>query len=878
MAAAKPRSAKTAGTTKTAKSGSGRGRSAPARRGPARQPKSKAVGSVLGRHAHDIWGLAAVVAGLLVGGSVWVAAMGPVGEAIDKSLAWSLGMVRWLVPVVFVGIGVMLVRDGGRSGRAALAGRAPAGRAPIPAEEAQEPEDFAADDEDGTERWVRALMGSGLMLVAFMGIAHVVRGRPGLSDGVEDLGAAGGAIGMAVGGPLQAYIAAFGAVLVLGFFGAVGLMVLTASSARTGAQAVFALVKPVGRLFRLGVRNLFRDVGAARRQTQPAGAAPGTPLDPAAAAARPGPPAAARPEPQPPAVRPEPARPAAPAPAAAKPPAKKPARPPSQPEPAAVPAGSGWKLPSPDLLSSTESREVDRAEVGERGLLLRDTLDKFGVPTTLLEPVVGPTVTRFVLELGEGIKVSKLESLRKDIALAMASPDVRILAPIPGQRAVGVEVPNVDREVVKLGDILRSAEARAARHPLEVAVGRDINGRAVLMNLAQMPHILIAGATGAGKSSCLNSVITSILMRSTPDQVRMILVDPKRVEMGQYDRAPHLLTAPVTDPRQAANALAWAVREMDRRYDLLSKVGFRDMAGYNTAVARGQVKAKPGETGADGEPLKYRSLPFVLVVVDELSDLMMVAARDVEESIARIAQMARAVGIHLVIATQRPSVDVITGVIKANVPARLAFAVSSLTDSRVILDQSGAERLVGRGDMLLLGPTSSAPHRIQGSWVDEAEVKEVVRHWIDQAPDFREDRAVSSASAPGGAGGQSGGSGPGAAAGSNGAPSAGGPAPEARRPPAAAGGGPDASDITAAPPPSDSDDDGDDLLDEAMELVVETQLGSTSMLQRRLRVGFARAGRIMDLLEQRGVVGPSLGSKAREVLITPEELADRRGR
>ena len=870
MAATKPRSAKAVGTTRTAKSGSGGGRSAPARRGPARKPKSKAVGSVLGRHAHDIWGLAAVVAGLLVGGSVWVAAMGPVGEAIDKSLAWSLGMVRWLVPVVLVGIGVMLVRDGGRSGRA------PAARALAPVEEAQEPEE-AADEEDGTERWVRALMGSGLMLVAFMGIAHVVRGRPGLSDGVEDLGAAGGAIGMAVGGPLQAYIAAFGAVLVLSFFGAVGLMVLTASSARTGAQAVFALVKPVGRLFRLGVRNLFRDVGAARRQAPPAGAAPGPPFDPAAA--RPGPPAAARPEPQPPAARPEPAQPPVPArPAAAKPPAKKPARPPSQPEPAAVPAGSGWKLPSPDLLSSTESREVDRAEVGERGLLLRDTLAKFGVPTTLLEPVVGPTVTRFVLELGEGIKVSKLESLRKDIALAMASPDVRILAPIPGQRAVGVEVPNVDREVVKLGDILRSAEARAARHPLEVAVGRDINGRAVLMNLAQMPHILIAGATGAGKSSCLNSVITSILMRSTPDQVRMILVDPKRVEMGQYDRAPHLLTAPVTDPRQAANALAWAVREMDRRYDLLSKVGFRDMAGYNTAVARGQVKAKPGETGADGEPLKYRSLPFVLVVVDELSDLMMVAARDVEESIARIAQMARAVGIHLVIATQRPSVDVITGVIKANVPARLAFAVSSLTDSRVILDQSGAERLVGRGDMLLLGPTSSAPHRIQGSWVDEAEVKDVVRHWIDQAPDFREDRAVSSASAPGGAGGQPARSGSGATAGSSGAPSAAGPAPEARRPPADAGGGPDASDITAAPPPADTDGDGDDLLDEAMELVVETQLGSTSMLQRRLRVGFARAGRIMDLLEHRGVVGPSLGSKAREVLITPEELADRRGR
>ena len=868
MAAAKPKSAKTAGTTKTAKSGSGGGRGTPARRSPARRPRSKAVGSVLGRHADDIWGLGAVVAGLLVAGSVWVSAMGPVGVAIDKSLAWSLGLVRWLAPAGFVWIGVMLVRGAGRSGRPSRPGAA---------EEAAEPGEAekTGEAEDGSERWARALMGSGLMLLAFTGLAHVLRGRPGLDAGVEDLGAAGGAIGMAVGGPLHAYIAVFGSVLVLVFLGAVGLMVLTASSARTGARAAVAVVKPVGRLFRLGVGHLFRDVGGARHQ------APADPaLDPRAAAAPPpgaAQPAGPQPDPRPPApAQPRPAAPAKP-PAAAKPPAKPPA--PAKPAaPAAVvPAGSGWKLPSPDLLSSTESRQIDQAEVSERGLLLRDTLAKFGVPTTLLEPVVGPTVTRFVLALGEGIKVSKLESLRKDIALAMASPDVRILAPIPGQRAVGVEVPNVDREVVKLGDILRSPEARAARHPLEVAVGRDINGRAVLMNLAQMPHILIAGATGAGKSSCLNSAITSILMRSTPDQVRMILVDPKRVEMGQYDRAPHLLTAPVTDPRQAANALAWAVREMDRRYDLLSKVGFRDMAGYNAAVARGEVKAKPGETGPDGEPLKYRSLPFVLVVVDELSDLMMVAARDVEESIARIAQMARAVGIHLIIATQRPSVDVITGVIKANVPARLAFAVSSLTDSRVILDQAGAERLVGRGDMLLLGPTSSAPHRIQGSWVDEAEVKAVVKHWTDQAPEFREDQSVSSASAPGADGGSgrggAGQGGPGA-----GPPASVRPAPDARPLPANAGGGPDASDITAAPPPADSGDDGDDLLDEAMELVVETQLGSTSMLQRRLRVGFARAGRIMDLLEQRGVVGPSLGSKAREVLIAPEELADRRDR
>ena len=329
----------------------------------------------------------------------------------------------------------------------------------------------------------------------------------------------------------------------------------------------------------------------------------------------------------------------------------------------------------------------------------------------------------------------------------MASADVRILAPIPGRQAIGIEVPNADRQIVALGDLLRSKEAQKATHPLEVAIGRDIQGKAKLMNLAKMPHLLIAGATGSGKSSGINGIITSILMRSTPADVRMILVDPKMVEMTQYERVPHLLTQPVTDPRKAANALAWACREMDRRYELLAGQGFRDIAGFNKAFDAGQFD-KDNQEIEDNESDTRRQisrLPFILIVVDELADLMMVAARDVEDSICRIAQKARAVGIHLIIATQRPSTNVITGIIKANVPARVAFSVSSLTDSRVILDQPGAERLIGQGDMLMLSPTSSAPDRIQGCWVEEDEVKKVVKMWRKQADDFKIDESVSEA-------------------------------------------------------------------------------------------------------------------------------------
>ena len=501
--------------------------------------------------------------------------------------------------------------------------------------------------------------------------------------------------------------------------------------------------------------------------------------------------------------------------------------------------GSPWKLPSIKVLDRSTTRDVNEALVEERGRVLERALATHGVETRLVGMVVGPTVTRYELELAPGVKVSKVTALNKDIAYAMASPDVRILAPIPGRQAIGVEVPNNERQVIALGDILSAPEARKATHPLEVAVGRDINGQSILMNLSEMPHILLAGATGAGKSSCINSIVTSVLMRSTPETVRMILIDPKMVEMTQYEQVPHLLTQPVIDPKKAANALQWACREMDRRYELLSEVRFRDIGGYNAAYDKGTIEAPPSAVNPDGTPKAYERLPYILVVVDELSDLMMVAPRDVEDSICRIAQKARAVGIHLVIATQRPSTNVITGVIKANIPARIAFAVSSLTDSRVILDQGGAERLVGQGDMLLLDPKSSSPQRIQGAWVSEGEVRRVVEGWRKQVARLKQDLID----------------------------------PEAEEKTSIT-----EEQITATssgiPGGGTGDTEDDELLLKAIDLVVDSQLGSTSMLQRKLRIGFARAGRIMDMLEERGIVGPSEGSKPREVLVTQEQLAE----
>jgi DNA segregation ATPase FtsK/SpoIIIE, S-DNA-T family len=839
------RSSTSARTSKSKSSGS-------SRRPPSYATTRSAESGLFSDHAADLWAIGLATLGILLALALYGDAAGTVGHGVDVALGAVVGWVRFLLPPICVVVGVVIIVGRHR---------------PEP-----------------VRTWIGVVLG----LLAACGLAELAGGSPKADATNRALSDAGGWLGVAVGRPLASGVGTAGAVVILVAVAFVGIVLSTGVSLGALGRGLAAAVAALGRTFGswwAGGRIdrdavLDEPVGDAAPITSPL--APPPPVLPPSVLDDPRPldetdtgevptvdpdePPLTEPEPLPVASKRRSADDVVPAVAG--------------PE-APVAVTGAWQLPPMKILSRSKEQRQDLRLLDQAGESLVSALAAHGVETRLVGRTVGPTVTRFELELGPGVKVARVTSLSKDIAYAMASPDVRILAPIPGKSAIGVEVPNRQRQLVSLGDILTSDEAHQATHPLEVALGRDIAGRAVLVNLAQMPHVLISGATGAGKSSCINSLITSILMRATPDQVRMILVDPKRVELGQYNDLPHLLTPVVVDPKKAANALSWAVKEMERRYDLLAEHGMRDITGYNEAFDRGdlgplggpsaaaqvaaiaaKVKAQRANAEAEGEKGPYDAesaagevalvpdddapdevasddtasddeqrperLPFVLVVVDELNDLMMVAARDVEESVVRIAQMARAVGIHLVLATQRPSVDVITGVIKANVPSRMAFSVSSLADSRVILDQPGAERLIGKGDMLVLTASSNIPRRLQGPWVSEDEVRQVVAFWRRQG---RTPEPVVGIQGVDGGNGSS----------------------------------------------LSGDDDDDELLSTAMELVVRSQLGSTSMLQRKLRVGFARAGRLMDLLEQRGIVGPSEGSKARAVLMTPEELDSRPG-
>ena len=712
----------------------------------------------------EAWGLFVIFLGAVAWLGVYASGAGPVGGAIEYIGRLIGGDLVILTPVVLIATGLMMLSARTRP------------------------------------HVMRGLIGFSLCSLAAAGMLHLIAGNKALSTPIEKLQEIGGIGGALISSPLSGLVGIWITwILLLALFG-VGVMVVTRTQVstvlgwtRAGLVSSWAFAKGLAAGVLDGGDDYREEDGDEEPEVDEAEIEPVDEYEPDYVE-----------EVEPSAEGEAPRLVAAP----------------EQPKQMAMSVGAGraYKLPPIELLSTGDAREVSERSIAEATKVLETTLEQFDVDAAVTGYTAGPTVTRFEIELGSGVKVNRVLSLSNEIKYAMASGELRFLAPIPGRSAIGVEVPNRTRQLVTLGDLLRSKEAKKDPHPMAVALGQDISGETVMSKLTEMPHVLIAGATNSGKSSCINSMITSILMRATPDQVRMILIDPKRVELTHFAGVPHLLTPVVTVPKKAASALNWVVREMEMRYETLARSGMRNLEFYNEAVARGGIVKHNDD---DPEP---HHLPYILVVVDELSDLMMVAPRDVEAAICRIAQMARAVGIHLVVATQRPSVDVVTGVIKANIPSRLAFSVASQQDSRVILDQGGADKLIGHGDMLFLHANSSKARRIQGAWVNEKEVSAVVAHARRQGePTYVEGVTVEEAAA-------------------------------------AAGGGAGGSD---------------ELLEEALQLVVRSQLGSTSMLQRKLQVGFARAGRLMDLLEQRGVVGPGQGSKPRDVLMTVEELEAR---
>ncbi|MFJ6249677.1 MULTISPECIES: DNA translocase FtsK [unclassified Streptomyces] len=908
---AKPRAGRTAGAAKKAapakspakpaaknapaKRAPGK-KAVPAKRAPARRPAAKkapprpapsptggvyrlvrgawlglahAVGAVfrgIGRGAkgldpvHRKDGLALLLLGLalIVAVGTWSNLRGPVGDLVELLVTGAFGRLDLLVPLLVGGMGVRLILY---------------------------PERPEANG--------RIVIGLSALALGVLGQVHIACGSPGRGDGADAVQDAGGLIGWAASQPLVFMMGEVLAVPMLVLLTVFGLLVVTATPVNAIPQRLRALgvrlgvveppydpaeaaeyareeydeewrdaeprpARPVRRrapgpvepydVDRAGAEASERRGRPARRPSRRTGSEAGLdPVDVAAAAAAaldgavlngmpPSPivadltkdvtaernaavaaSAAGAPErataPVPPA-RGEDARGGG-VPDLTKP-APEPTDLPSRAEQLQLSGDITYALPSMDLLERGGPGKTRSAANDAVVAALSNVFDEFKVDAAVTGFTRGPTVTRYEVELGPAVKVEKITALAKNIAYAVASPDVRIISPIPGKSAVGIEIPNSDREMVNLGDVLRLADAAGDDHPMLVALGKDVEGGYVMANLAKMPHILVAGATGSGKSSCINCLITSVMIRATPEDVRMVLVDPKRVELTAYEGIPHLITPIITNPKKAAEALQWVVREMDLRYDDLAAFGFRHIDDFNEAIRAGKVKLP------EGSERELNPYPYLLVIVDELADLMMVAPRDVEDAIVRITQLARAAGIHLVLATQRPSVDVVTGLIKANVPSRLAFATSSLADSRVILDQPGAEKLIGKGDGLFLPMGANKPVRMQGAFVTEHEVATVVQHCKDQmTPVFRDDVTVG----------------------------------------------------TKQKKEIDEEIGDDlDLLCQAAELVVSTQFGSTSMLQRKLRVGFAKAGRLMDLMESRNIVGPSEGSKARDVLVKPDEL------